>query len=427
MVSRKNGEGRYLRAAGYLAGKNFEPVHDDDVPDDFKMHQPGVALWVLRSFENDWEKAVCASVVSHYFHAIIHVGLEAEVNGTRVTADNLEDFLDKDKDSIRNFINVSRKKPIASTEIEGIGKINLRLEVHKDSNPRKQREIALIRDAGMMITDDRRSMGLSRIKNIPSQWHGFTAIVECLSEGELSLLRDSETPKHNEISIEEISDEGRRIDAKNQLYKLGHWIREILENHTAPPEVENEENASELARYLPIEAPDGSGERLTISAISQRNTPPPSRRGIKRVPGSGAMVTDSSGNEDDGGASNGKGKGNRRRRPRPVGSSRRNVQMAFGNIRFQSEADGASHVLKVSFDNSGEKIDGVGLMAVMEDGQERNVKIRRAKYRNGKSIGIDRKTGAMKSIQESAERISVELHVIEPVAGKTFTLKEVKI
>ena len=301
LVSRKDGTGIDRRAIGYLCGDDFQPALNAEVPERFRMENAGTTLWILRQLESDWDTRIRQSIVSHYFHAIIHGGLSATVNRVKITGDNLEKFLlegNERHEAISDFISVSRLPSVETTSIDGIGEINLRIKVYRGNNSNRKRQIALVRDAGMMITDQRNDMGLSGIKMIPSHWHGFTAIVECLSHGKESLLRDSESPKHNEISPDQIDDEKHRKLAEVAFRELGQWLREMLQKHAEPSGFGEEENASEVALYLPIEAPQGNGSAkgggnssdsavVAISSIRQQDRPPPNRPrigGRKRKP-----------------------------------------------------------------------------------------------------------------------------------------------
>ena len=430
LVSRTDRKSRKkLRGIGYLAHPDFEPAKDDHVPPRFLRDEPGTSLWIMKRLENGWDEQVCKSIVAHFYHAIIHGGLDATIDRAKINAQNILSFVDADNSTLRKFIAVSNQSPVETTHIEGIGTVNLRLDVDNDDRTNKERNIALVRDAGMMITNNRRDMGIPRISQLPRSWYGFTAVVECLSQGDRSLLRDCESPQHNKISVEEISDEETRSEARRRLRELGNWLQSALRQHVEPDLTGDTENIAELAQYLPLvpESEDTSdvtdhenGTFFAISSIRQQDRPPPAsaRRTSRRTRQSSAPGGNDN-TEPSGG--NGRGKQNRSNRRR---GARRNVNAAFPNIRFFES--GHPHELVVSFDNTGDKLPGIGLAVVGEDGQERNMKISRISDSDGKSIGVDRKTGFSKGITSDKEKITLKMRLLEPVANKTFNLIEHK-
>ena len=207
----------------------------------------------------------------------------------------------------------------------------------------------------------------------------------------------------------------------------------MLQKHAEPSGFGEEENASEVALYLPIEAPQGSGAAegggnssdsavVAISSIRQQDRPPPSRTRISGRRRKRATVPGGGPGNNGGSLGGGKGKGRNRRSPTP-----RTVPVAFDGIRFQNVSDESSHALKVSFNNPGDRVSGSRLVTVMEDGNEREIKIIKAIDNDGRELEIDRKTGAIKSIESESERITVEMQVLEPVANKTFLLREIDL
>ncbi len=428
LVSRTEGKKKKrLRGVGYLATDGFNAAKDGDVPDRFKRDKPGTTLRILRRLDASWYETVSQSVVAHFFHAIIHGGLDATVKRTAISDRNINEFVKNDHQGtiLRKFILVSRQKPIETTHIEGIGTVNLRLDVYRNDRTNKERNVALVRDAGMMITNVRANMGIG-IGRINSNWYGFTAVIECLSEGRSSLLRDCESPKHNSVSVDEIEDENRRNEAKRRLRELGAWVKSALRKYVEPDVSGESENASELAQFLPLVPEDDESEEsvgnengafYAISSIRQQDRPPPSSRRRSRRRGGPSSGPGNNGNEGPGGRGR-RGGGQSGGR----GGSRRVSNVAFGNIRFL--AGEHPHELTVSFDNPREDLTGVGLVVVGEDGQERPIKISRLTNAHGERIGVDRKTGLTKTISGDEDKVILRMRLLEPVANKTFNLTE---
>ena len=420
-------KGKAYRKTGYLGGPNYTPVVGTGVPRPFRLQEPGTALYIL-GYERGtrWQDASIAAAIKHFFHSIVQGKLEVTVDGKRVDAKNVAELAQPRRVGARTaeFVNVSQQAPIAFTDIRGIGKVSIRIQVAEDSPG--QRNIALVRDAGMMLTDNPRNMNLRGLGRIPPHWKGFTAVVECLSHGMPSLLRDSESPQHNRISEEYITDPDRRKEAIERLRELGQWCREQIEKH-AEPTLSRGDNADELAKYLPVE--DEGGERqssggngrqgvMVTTPVQALRAPPRARvsgrgsRGPVTVPGGGGAD-----NHPDGPRKDPPNRRDNRHRRRTVTSA----PTAFVKQRFQIGSPTATHSVSVSFDNPQEPMKDVQLIAVGEDGQDVPVGLREA-YADGNRLDVDGDSIKLLDMGES-DRWRVDFATREPVTGKTFYLK----
>ena len=427
LVSHQNSKSEKCRRIGYLGDFNYESLVDVSVPRPFKLREPGTALHIPGyEPEERWQNGSIRTLVKHFFHAIIHGKLEVEVDGRVVKANNINNQpLDK---QTANFVRVSQSPPIARTHIVDIGDIALRIEVSKEPSD-KRREIALIRDAGMIITAQRGNMGLRLSGSaLPGHWHGFTAIIECLSHGELSLLREAESPAHDRVSTDYISDPDQRKAANDRLNELGNWVKERIREYTEPSLSDDSDNADELARWLSIEE-DGTGEgnsnipgtqRIELTVPYQSNRPPPRLR-VRRgtpvpapVPGKGPDPVYPEGPP--------KPKPDRPPKPRPGGMA--HAPAAFANSRFMLGKRRPTHSVIATFNNHEELLRDVQLVAVGEDGQDVPMGIVEA-YIDGKTVKVV--NGDTISVLDSGsyERLSIEFVTREPVLNKTFHLKGV--
>ena len=420
LVSHEQG-GKPYRKTGYFGKDGFLPAKDVDIPRPFMLNEPGTALYIpgytLR------ESSISA-VIKHFFHAVVQRKLEVVVGSKIVKSSNVEEFANPRDRKTRNFIRVSGLEPYAKQNIPEIGEVTIRIQVHEDE-PGK-REIALVRDAGMMITDRPGDMSLRGLGRIPQHWKGFTAIIECLSKGEQSLLRDAESPRHDSISTDYITDRDRQKKAAEQLEELGRWCRDRIAE-LVEPSLSDEDNAGEVAKYLPLEE---DGEQEQDSHISQRgkypvittppyqSTRPPAR---VRLRGSGPRnksVVPGQGNADPGGN---KDITRRRRTGRRRSYREESVPTAFANLRFQQSGDDSTHSVVVSFTNPKEILENVQLVAIGEDGAEVPIGLREASM-DGQSLPVNQD-----SIQRidggDASRISVEFKTREPIINKTFDIK----
>ena len=205
LVSHIDDGGIPRRRTGYLSSgeSNAPAFKDGDVPHAFGLTEPGTAIYIpgyeLASNLGSigWQRQSIATAIDNYFHAIIHRNLVVAVGDKEVNADNISEQYNALATSERlprtiNFIRVSKLGPVATEYFTGIGTVSLRIQVYDDQKA-KVREIALVRDSGMMITAERRDMSLG-LGGIPQLWRGFTVIIECISEpGESSYIRDSES------------------------------------------------------------------------------------------------------------------------------------------------------------------------------------------------------------------------------------------
>ena len=423
LVSHKDTNGLWLHSAGYLGAPDFRPLCDDSVPRMFRMRHPGTALYIPGYEANrDWQNTTVSTVIKHFFHAIIHEHLEVKVDAQRVNAKTINTYVSQTDKQTSNFVRVSQTDPIVETDIPGIGHVTLRIEVSDDLSDRT-REIALVRDAGMMITNNMRLRGLGRL---PSHWRGFTVIVECLSHGESSLLRDAESPRHDDISTGYIPDPDRQKEAEQRFEELGRWCYDRIRERAEIQSSEDTENANELAKYLELPGaegenadnrPDGSqGEIVTIPIQSNR-APIRSRRSSgtrarREVLGQG---------KDDFKRTEGTDKERRSNQPRRRGVA--NVSTQFVGLRFQPGLQSPTHSVTVAFDNPGQALQDIKLVAIGEDGQDVDMGVREAVV-NGNSLAVINDT--VRSLNgNDAERWVVEFVTTVPVANKTFYLKGV--
>ena len=424
LVSHRTSSGEECRRIGYLGDSNYQPLVDTSVPRPFRLKEPGTSLHIPGyKAEERWQNASIRTLVKHFFHAIIHGKLEVEVDGMIVKADNINvQPLDK---QTTNFVRASQSPLIARTHIADIGDVTLRIEVSKEPSDRR-REIALVRDAGMMITAQRGNMGLRLAGSaIPGHWHGFTAIIECLSHGELSLLREAESPAHDRISTDYISDSDQRKIATAKLNDLGTWVKERIRQYAEPNLSDDSENVDELAPWLSIED-EGSGkgngsvpgtQSVELTTPYQSNRPPPRlrvRRG-KSVsapgPGTGSEPVFPDGPPK-----------NKRRTKKPWTGGSFSAPAAFANSRFRVGKRRPTHSVIVTFNNHEEPLRDVQLVAVGEDGQDVPMGIIKA-YVDGEAVKVTNGDTLPVLDSGSNERLSIEFVTREPVMNKTFQIK----
>lgn len=415
LVSHQGDAGEKYRKTGYL-GDHYAALSDNNVPADFRLNEPGLAIYIPGyEPDSDWEQESWKTVIDHFFHAIIHGGLEAEIAGNMVSRQKINQYGVSQRTA--DFIRVSQTTPVAGTDIPDIGRVVLRLQVTGN-----RRRIALVRDAGMMITDVPREMKIPGLVRLPPHWRIFTAIIECRSEGQPSVLRESESPSHTSISTQQISDRHRRNRANVALKELGDWCREQIRVLVEPDASEEIVNAAGIARYLSIEdkegdqpgIQEGKNRYVEVTVPQQTNRPPP-----VNYAGQGRRVAaQQRGGGDDPGPGSGR-KGGRKGRGRR-GTATRNLPVAFAGMRFRPGTRRPTHSLVVTFDNLSETLRNIQLMAAVEDGPDVPIGISEA-YVGGRKLPV--KHNKITSLPPGAsDRRSIEIVTQVPVENKTYYL-----
>ena len=194
LMSRRGADSKEYRPLGYL-GNNFDALEDNDVPPHLRLGEQGTAVCIIGyEPDSDWENTSAILIVKHFFHAILRKELEISIGSTKIDNTSIDSIAENCETKTREFIATSRTDPVATQYIPSIGTVNVRILV--DRNNVGKRTVALVRDAGMMISDNRQGMGLTRLKNLEAWLYNFTAIIECLSEDNPSVIRKCESPEH---------------------------------------------------------------------------------------------------------------------------------------------------------------------------------------------------------------------------------------
>ena len=422
-------DGKAYRASGWLEDDDG-PLRDNEIPEDFQLESPGTAIDILGFDDSNmdrWEAEAKESLVTHFFHALAHDNLRVRIGDSKIDKESLDEVAASMDQNVRNLIEVSRSEIKEHTDIKGIGRVNLRIQVD-DYGESGRKTLAIVRDAGMMITSQLGNMRITpsqRMVSFPSHWLGFTAIVECRSQGERSLLREAEGPRHDKISADH-ADSSERREVSSALRSLGRWIRETIEKCAKPPEPATTDNADELADLLPLagssgQLPTGNGRgNWEITEPSQASRAP---RGL-RAPGRRRRTSTrelTGGHETGTRKGKGKGKGKSRRKGKRVES----VQVAFSDLRrLPSELNRwPEHTARFTFSPPQGAIKHVRLYAVGEDGRDVQVLLERA-YIADRRLPV--KQGEIDEIPPDriyGDRIDLELKAISPIANKRLEIR----
>ena len=433
LVSHVDAEGIPRRRTGYLSSgeRNAPPFKDGNCPHAFRLTEPGTAIYILgyelpsNMGRPAWQRQAIATAIDNYFHAIVHRHLIVKVGDEEVNANNVREQYNalatgERQPRTMNFIILSKMRPIATERFRGIGEVSLRIQVHEDQKT-KAREIALVRDSGMMITTRPADMGLG-LGRIPPLWHGFTAVIECISEpGQSSYIRDSESPKHDKLSVDYIEDADRRGQARAALQELGQWVRREIEKVASLQAPESDDYVDELAKYLPVYDDDGkpgAGDPEKPATVSITGL----KQSRNAGGGAGLLAGEHGGRRGKrrgGGTGGSGGAGGRGGGSGSTGNGRRPPRSPVSGIRVR-RVQGQTHSVIATFDKPGQALSGVQLVAVGEDGAHYPLHIREA---FSGDIPVEVSNGAISRLPDTDDaRYQLRINTNEPVDGKTFRL-----
>ena len=288
LTTHYDNEGRQLSNDGYLGHLDCESLSGGEIPSNFRVDKLGTSLWIPGWDWKDklrWEQAALLAVSQNFFYAVISGALEVIVDGPGevydyVLADRslgpggdirevLRELAVSDPGSekavnqtLRYVDTVVSARPV-TTYIDGVGRVDLYVSVNDDAGVSK---VAFVRDPGLLITDVRKLLGPAA-PVLPAFWKPVTAVVVVSpTPGRDWVVRDCESPTHDQISVENIeqtrTDRTRR-EARKALKTLRDWVKSEIEKHAKPPSRDAVTEATELADFgLTVETsgPDsGSG------------------------------------------------------------------------------------------------------------------------------------------------------------------------
>ena len=373
-------------------------------------------------------------VFENFFHAIIHNNLKVQFK------DSLSKFPDRmiDKDTIfkyqqeaddshtQRFMRLSQRKAYKEKVFRDVGKISIRIEINPDT---RWREFSLVRDSGMLIISNQSSIKckLPHLKGFPGHWSGFTAIIECQSEGK-GLLRQAESPGHNCISAEYIRDTEQQGYAEEQFKKIGFWCREQIRSLAELGSGGGSVNADEIGEYLGI-IDDGSRENGQVVSDEQSDPVVSSPEKILKAPIKykkapkekeiTVLVEDII--DDD--------TGYPAEEPEPPRTKEKSdtkttpkvkvVPQNFVGIRF-TPGSSPTHSVMVMFDRPVGSPTAIELSAIGEDGYRYPVGVRKATF-EGQTLVVKDDLIALPDTDN--ERQCIEIFTRDPIQDKSFDLR----
>ena len=424
---------KHFKSTGYLIN---DSNNNDFIPEVLNLSSPGTAIAILgfppsAMKTQTWKKEAAQSLLVSFFHALVRKNLIVHLLGQTIDHESINSIAEnRTDDKLRDLIAVSRSDIVRSTDIDGIGHVNLRIHVDKD-NRNQGKVLGIVRDSGMLITDRLGSMHISpsqRMIQFPRTWHGFTAVVECLSQGSRSLLREAEGPSHNEISPDN-ADDADRDDVKKCIRELGRWIRQEIESFAKPPEPSRSDNASEIAEFLPLPGEGEPADFIRGQASVEVSEPIQSQvlpaglgiRGGGQIRGQDNLLNGGGGN----GGGRRHNKSNRSKRKRRRKNSREDAAVVFHDVRRlpSNLNQWPDHTAKFALDMQSELPKRIRLYAIGEDGRADQLPLERA-YFDGRRLKVSK--GEIVELDEkrmSARRVEIDMKAIRPIGNRRLEIR----
>ena len=283
LTSFKDKKGETTQGTGFYGDQKNAPVKQQISLDPAYTRPVGVSgtdIFVIGfNGGKDWKHDMVASVLDGFLYAVFKGELEVEVDDIVINYENLEKLVVTHKEHFteycdeyyRTLIADEKKAPSFETEIEGMGKVFLRLMIQ----PEFHRRVAMVRKTGMKIMDKGNISGL-----IP-----FSGVLFVDGTKLNEYLRALENPQHTKWEIERAEN---KAEAKRILSALTKFIKSSLD------ELKNDDSEEALdpsvGEYLAAEqeqSPDNPVEKAeninnAIASIETKKIPP-------RTPKQGSM------------------------------------------------------------------------------------------------------------------------------------------
>ena len=440
LVTHFNSDSVQLSPDGYL-GDECKPLHDNDIPEFFKLNKPGTTVLIPGyspggEEENfTWEIRALNAAADNFFFAIIKKRLELLIgtgeDGFTIDAEaisNNGDCWDKIEDfRTRKYIEVSSFEPVAECYIKGIGDLELRLDVGEGN---ERRALALVRHPGLKLTDIAQHLGEAN-PPIPHHWHPFTAVVSCVPREHDEVFQNCEPPSHDRLSVEEIppTDKDGRKKARGALRELRDWLYDCIEEYASPQQSEVDSSAHELEEFGLVIEDSGSGTKTRLDPVRVLNRAPRDEV-IRSSKEQDVEQEDEEGEEmtvPDSGTENGGNEQGSEVKKGNVAINRANrIELAprFRPV-FSPSGERETHQLIVSFSAenlSNSEDNHIAFRAVGED-EARDKIILMEAICNGTDCEIDGNIFVLpKNAVDQNERVEVHLTTNEPIGKAAFSL-----
>lgn len=318
------------RATGFYGAGQFAPLlSHDGLPEWLRREKTGTTIACLGFKEaENWQWQMIASITTSFFAAIHRDAIRFSVSWgpsesvsidkstladifaspeVRAAADDNGFLEDLQYGASMYSALLSDETEIQTRSFPTIGDIELRI-LQAEGMPRK---VGILRN-GMVISDNLKSFGQSFSRF--SMCRDFICVVEPANKQASSVLREMESPRHDEISVERVDDPARQRKLRAEMKALATWIRETIKSsttsQTATTITLDELNEFFAAPGDPDTAKDsGDAERNPVEIVVRgpnQTNPPKTGRGND---GDSGSAGGKSKNDKSGGSTSGDRKG----------------------------------------------------------------------------------------------------------------------
>lgn len=262
LTSHVDTDGNPRQSTGYWSRDRFQPIEDQKkVPPWLRRSDAGTTVAVV-GFRpvDDWHLRIAESLVRNFFVAVHRGHIEFNIDEGRIaiSENNLTHWFEnseirhaaEEQGSLEDLelaqslyrCLVSEEGRYREKEIPGLGRVGVRVLVG-DGLPKR---VCIIRN-GMWITDNLGNFG-DKFSRFPL-YREFVAIVEPISEQSKNLFKRMETPRHDDLSAEQLRSLEEQFEAKEAMKRLAKWIRNSIREEAAVPS-EDAVRLDELNRFF---------------------------------------------------------------------------------------------------------------------------------------------------------------------------------
>lgn len=359
------------RATGYWGNDGFEPVENNkDIPVWLRREDVGTTVAAIGfTEESDWHWKMVESLIRNFFAAIMSEAIQFIVQRSEreiieIDAKTLPNlFLRQEVQSAAEMAGTTEELKFSADmmmalsspaiteqvkEFNDVGTFRLRILQMKGL----QRRVGILRN-GMYVVDNLRPFGHA-LSRFPLS-KDFVAVLEPVDSETSGVLRDLESPKHDEFSADRIDDPVRRDKLRRAMKNVGKWVREVIKSETEIAATE-EILLDEMNQFF-----SGLGEHQEIPDASLLNDDPEKvkilSKKIKFRPiGSGeAGDSGSSGGEKKSKTKGGQTSGAAKGKGRGLQGGRGGKNFAYRNLRnsVQTKSNGAVRFIAFTPESSG--------------------------------------------------------------------------
>jgi hypothetical protein len=303
-----------------------------DIPSDFQRHSPsglsrqGTSVFVTGfNGHGDWKNRLIAAILGSYFFAIkekkliVRIDNDIEISHKTLSSyfydeDKVQQLTDREGGGghrdpylrARQYFSALEQPTITKDkQMNGLGHGQLWIRVQDDDEDESEsldKSVALLRDTGMLITDEH-----NRLRRFTG-YKNFSGVFVCRGDAGNKLLREMEPPRHDAFEPDRLRTQQEKRKAKAALKEMEDWIRNVAKEVAMAP-VEERTEVEQLREFLPDPDPDeqlpGEGGETDIEGEPILTTRP-----IRRPPVVNIQIgEDTDEDEDEGEAGVGTGSG----------------------------------------------------------------------------------------------------------------------